>query len=252
MTQYKKRKPLISIITIVKNDEKKINKTIKSVLNQKFKDFEYIIIDGKSTDRTLEIVNKYKKKINKIVSKKDKNLWDAMNTGIKLSKGKIIGIINSGDIYYPKTLKYVSNYFERFKNLDYLFGPVKKDRILFRFEPEKIFYRMNIYPSHSGGFFIKSNAQKQVGYYDKTLKFGADHDLFYKIIVKYKLNGMIAKKSEVFARFDLGGISSKINFCKTYFYEMKIRYKNGQNIIYLIILYLLKIINKIFKQIIRI
>ena len=62
MTQYKKRKPLISIITIVKNDEKKINKTIKSVLNQKFKDFEYIIIDGKSTDRTLEIVNKYKKK----------------------------------------------------------------------------------------------------------------------------------------------------------------------------------------------
>ena len=61
MTQYKKRKPLISIITIVKNDEKKINKTIKSVLNQKFKDFEYIIIDGKSTDRTLEIVNKYKK-----------------------------------------------------------------------------------------------------------------------------------------------------------------------------------------------
>ena len=250
MTQYKKRKPLISIITIVKNDEKKINKTIKSVLNQKFKDFEYIIIDGKSTDRTLEIVNKYKKKINKIVSRKDKNLWDAMNTGIKLSKGKIIGIINSGDIYYPKTLKYVSNYFERFKNLDYLFGPVKKDRILFRFEPEKIFYRMNIYPSHSGGFFIKSNAQKQVGYYDKTLKFGADHDLFYKIIVKYKLNGMIAKKSEVFARFDLGGISSKINFCKTYFYEMKIRYKNGQNIIYLIILYLLKIINKIFKQII--
>ena len=62
MTHYKKRKPLISIITIVKNDEKKINETIKSVLNQKFKDFEYIIIDGKSTDKTLKIVNKYKKK----------------------------------------------------------------------------------------------------------------------------------------------------------------------------------------------
>ena len=62
MTQYKKRKPLISVITIVKNDEKKINKTIKSVLNQKFKNFEYIIIDGKSKDKTLKIVNKYKKK----------------------------------------------------------------------------------------------------------------------------------------------------------------------------------------------
>ena len=252
MTHYKKRKPLISVITIVKNDEKKINKTIKSVLNQKFKNFEYIVIDGKSKDKTLKIVNRYKKKINKIVSRKDKNLWDAMNTGIRLSTGRIIGIINSGDVYYPQTLKFVSNYFKKFKNLDYLFGPVKKDRILFRFEPEKIYYRMNIYPSHSGGFFIKSKAQKQVGYYDKTLKFGADHDLFYKIIVKHKLKGMIAKKSEVFAKFDLGGISSKISFCKTYFYEMKIRYKNGQNIIYLIVLYLLKIINKVVKQFIRI
>ena len=64
MKYYKKRKPLISIITVVKNDEKKINKTIKSVLNQKFKDFEYIIIDGKSTDKTLKTVNKYKKKRN--------------------------------------------------------------------------------------------------------------------------------------------------------------------------------------------
>ena len=74
----------------------------------------------------------------------------------------------------------------------------------------------------------------------------------YKIIVKHKLNGMIAKKSEVFAKFDLGGISSKINFYKTYFYEMKIRYKNGQNVIYLIILYLLKIINKFINQFTRI
>ena len=252
MTYNKKRKPLISIITVVKNDEKKINKTIKSVLNQKFKNFEYIVIDGKSKDKTLKIVNKFKKKINKIVSRKDKNLWDAMNTGIRLSNGRIIGIINSGDIYYPKTLKYVSNYFKKFKNLDYLFGPVKKDRILFRFEPEKIYYRMNIYPSHSGGFFIKRKAQMQIGFYDKTLKFGADHDLFYKIIVKHKLNGMIAKKNEVFAKFDLGGISSKINFFKTYFYEMKIRYKNGQNVIYLIILYLLKIINKFINQFTRI
>ncbi len=68
MTHYKKRKPLISVITIVKNDEKKINKTIRSVLNQRFKDFEYIIVDGKSTDKTLKIVNRYKKKINKILS----------------------------------------------------------------------------------------------------------------------------------------------------------------------------------------
>ena len=106
-----KSNPLISIITVVKNDEKKILKTIKSVFNQSYKNFEYIIIDGASKDKTINILKKNQKKIDILISKKDKNLWSAMNKGIALSSGSIIGIINSGDTYYRNTLKYVKKYF---------------------------------------------------------------------------------------------------------------------------------------------
>ena len=251
MIKKKKNRPFISIITVVKNDEKKISKTIKSVLQQKYRNFEYIVIDGLSSDNTLKKIKKNKFNIDLIVSKKDKNMWQAMNRGIKLSSGSIIGILNSGDVYYKNTLKLVAKYFKEKKKLDYLFGPVKKDRVLFRYEPEKIFYRFNIYPSHSSGFFISSYAQKKIGFYDEKLKFGADHDFFFKMIVKYKMNGIIAKKNEVFGKFDMSGISSKIPIYKTYFYEMKIRFKNGQNLFYIFFLYCIKILNKFYRVIIN-
>lgn len=238
--------PLISIITVVKNDEKKILKTINSVFNQTFKNFEYIVIDGLSSDRTMDILKKNEKKIHYLISGNDKNLWDAMNKGILLSSGKIIGIINSGDIFYKNTLKTVQNYFKE-GSLDYLFGPVKKDRVLFRYEPEKIFYRFNIYPSHSTGFFVTKKTQKKVGLYDINYNFGSDYDFFYKLIKNKKLKGKVAKKNEVFGKFNLKGFSSNIPFYISYYYEMKIRFKHGQNIFYLFFLYWIKFFNKIYR-----
>jgi len=245
----KKSNPLISIITVVKNDKKKISRTLKSVFNQKYRNFEYIVIDGGSTDGTLEVLKKKQKKIDIIICEKDRNLWEAMNKGILISSGRIIGIINSGDVFFKNTLNYVKKYFTSEKKIDYLFGPVKKDRILFRYEPEKIDYRFNIYPSHSTGFFISYNAQKKVGLYDSKLGFGADYNLIYKLIKNTKLKGKLAKKSDVFGKFDLKGFSSKIPFYKSYFYEMKIRHKNHQNIFYLFFLYWIKILNKIYRVI---
>ena len=102
MSQFK-----FSIITVVKNDEKNLEKTIMSILNQKnFDEIEYIIIDGKSDDNTLKIIEKYKHKIHKIISEKDDGIYDAMNKGIKLSRGKIIGMCNSGDIIYSNGIEY--------------------------------------------------------------------------------------------------------------------------------------------------
>ena len=92
-----KKKILFSIITVVLNNKSKIEKCIKSVLNQNIKNFEHIIIDGGSTDGTHKILKKYKKKVKKIIIKKDKNMWEAMNTGIKNSSGDIICILNSDD-----------------------------------------------------------------------------------------------------------------------------------------------------------
>ena len=86
----KKNLPFFSVITVVKNDEKNIDKTLKSVLSQNFRDFEYILIDGKSKDKTLNIIKKYKKSIAHLKSEIDKGIYYAMNKGIKLAKGHVI------------------------------------------------------------------------------------------------------------------------------------------------------------------
>ena len=232
----------ITIITPVKNDFKNIEKTIKSVINQIYKKYEHIVVDGKSTDGTLKILKKYRNKI-RFISKKDKNLWEALNRGIKMSKGDIIGILNTKDIFYPKTFKIVNNYFSN-KNIDFLFGAVKKKKIYYKFEPKKISYRFNIYPSHSCSFFIKSKIQKKVGFYNTKYDYCSDYDFFYRLIVKNKMHGIPTKKRDVIGKFDLNGISTKVPFYKFYFYEMRVRFDNGQNIIFLFFLYLIKLLNK--------
>ena len=91
--------PLVSIITVVYNGEKYLEQTIQSVINQTYKNIEYIIIDGRSTDGTLNIIKQYEKHISYWVSEPDKGLYDAMNKGIGIAKGELIGMINSDDWY---------------------------------------------------------------------------------------------------------------------------------------------------------
>ena len=91
-------KPLISIITVCFNSEKTITNTIESVINQKYKNIEFIIIDGKSTDETFSIIQKYKANITKIISEKDNGIYDAFNKGLELATGDLIGFVNSDDI----------------------------------------------------------------------------------------------------------------------------------------------------------
>ena len=89
----------ISVITICYNCEKTIEKTIKSVLEQKYNNIEYIIIDGGSQDDTLAIIKKYSDKITKLVSERDKGIYDAINKGIELSKGEVIALLHGNDIF---------------------------------------------------------------------------------------------------------------------------------------------------------
>lgn len=255
--KYLKKKkstiPLFSIITPVKNDVLNIEKTIKSVLKQKNKNFQYIIVDGNSDDGTLDIIKKYESKIDIWVSCDDKNLWQAINTGIKLSRGKIIGIINSKDVYYKNALEIVNKYFLNFK-IDFLFGAVKKSKIYHLFEPQKISYRFNIYPAHSIGFFIKRRSQHKLGFYNESLTYCSDYDLFYRMIKKEKLKGMSTNKSEVLGKFDLGGMSSKVSFFNQLYYEMLVRFQNKQNIFFLFFLIIARVLHKIinYKKLFRI
>lgn len=89
--------PKLSIITVTYNVEKLVSSTIESVLQQKYPNLEYIIIDGKSTDKTIEVVKKYSSQIDVIVSEKDKNLYHAMNKGLKLATGDYVNFLNAGD-----------------------------------------------------------------------------------------------------------------------------------------------------------
>ena len=153
----------ISLITVVKDDDRNIRKTLESIIKQKNNLVEYIVIDGKSKDGTLKILNEYKKKIDLIVSEKDKGIYDAMNKGIKLCSGKIIGFCNSGDIIYPGSIKIILNNFSK-KKLDVLFATVKRNYrggvvIKSGFNINRIFYNFDFATSHSTGFYMKREIQ---------------------------------------------------------------------------------------------
>ena len=113
----------VSIITVCYNSQKTIENTIKSVISQNYKNYEYIIIDGGSTDNTIKIINKYKKNIHIFKSEKDKGIYDAINKGIKNSTGSVISILHSDDIFYNNfTTQKVMSHFKINPKLDCLIG----------------------------------------------------------------------------------------------------------------------------------
>ena len=246
----KKNLPLISVITVTLNSKKFLQQSINSVLNQSYKNYEHIIIDGKSTDGTLNILKKNNSKIDYWVSEKDRGIYDAMNKGIKLSRGSIIVMLNSDDIFYKRALKIATSYFNKYKNIDFLFGSVIKHKLLYGYRPWKIHWSFGFYTTHSIGFFIRKKAHSKVGYYNIKYKFSADYDFFYRMIVKYNLKGTATKKNEIFGKFRRGGISSNISFMEYLSEICRIRLDNKQSIFLVSIIFLLKYIRYLANKII--
>ena len=114
--------PLISIITVTYNSHKYLQETLDSLFKQNYKNFELIIIDGNSTDKTKNIIKKNKKNIDYWISENDKGIYDAFNKGIKLSRGDLIGIVNSDDILKPNALKILVKYYNSYPKMDFFFG----------------------------------------------------------------------------------------------------------------------------------
>lgn len=172
----------ISIITITYNSVKTIEQTIQSILNQNYKDLEYIIVDGCSTDGTMNIVNKYRNKISKIISEKDNGISDAFNKGIAIATGKVIGIINADDILYYKTLNVIDKFFNQDSYLDVLYGNVIRfvDRINDGYEvkADSDLKKMNyafllLHPA----IFVRKSAYEKFGMYSCEYKNAMDYDL---------------------------------------------------------------------------
>ena len=243
------KNPKISIITVVKNNKSYIEKNILSLLSQKYKNYEHIIIDGGSTDGTLEIIDKYKKSISSFVSEKDQGIYYAMNKGIDLASGDIIGILNSDDYFYDDALDIVKSYFEKNQEIDFLFGSVHKFFIRHGFYPSKIHWTFNFYTTHSVGFFIKKTSQKKLGYYNIKYKYSSDYDLFYRMIVKNKMLGTATKRNEVLGFFNPYGFSSTIRYIDYLKENTQIRLDNDQNKIIVWLIHFLRLSKRIFRVI---
>ncbi len=241
--------PLVSIITTVLNGEKYIEETILSVLNQSYKNIEYIIVDGGSADTTIQIIRKYEDRIDYWNSEKDSGIYFGFNRGLKIFTGDLVGFVNSDDTLNKDAIRTLVNYYNLNPKIDFIFGSVKKHwAVLHGYKPWKIFFTWGFYTSHSTGFFITRLAAKKVGFYDTQYKYSSDYDYFYRMIVKQKLKGIATKKNEIFGNFRRGGFSSKISFFDHFAETIKIRLNNGQNkfiVLFIFIIKYLKNLNKL-------
>lgn len=213
----------ISIITVSFNSVKTIERTILSVLNQSYRNIEYIIIDGGSKDGTVDIIKKYQDKIHYWVSEKDGGIGDAFNKGICLATGDIVGILNSDDWYELNTLEKVMFNFKN-SNADFLIGALKywdKNNNNFIVYPDreyknKINYMMpNL--NHPASFF-KIDVYKTVGLFDLKYKLAMDYDFFLRV---YSHNKKAVFTDEILTNMSFDGVSDKYAI-KTYIEEFLI------------------------------
>ena len=216
----------ISLITVCYNSEETIEDTLKSVLNQIYNNYEYIIIDGLSKDNTINIINKYESKFNgklKIISENDKGLYDAMNKGIKLATGDIIGILNSDDILYDENVfELINKSFEQkidgvYSNLVLMNEDFTK--VTRNFKSKEITKKKGFHPPHPT-LYLKKSIYNKYGNYNTNYKIAADLDFMYRII-----NNNINLKyvDSCFVKMRTGGAST--NGLKGYYKNFKESYK---------------------------
>lgn len=203
----------ISIITVCKNSEKYIEKSIQSVINQTYTNYEYIIIDGKSDDKTCEIINKYSGYITKLISEPDRGLYEAMNKGIKIATGDFIYFLNSDDCLFDReVIKDVAHTLSTDDNCDFLYGNVERIGIsgeIFTSKsprPENLKKEMIISCAipHQGSFF-KANLFAKLGYFDETFRIAADYEWFTKLLLDPSLKLIFSDRT--IASYYCGGIS---------------------------------------------
>ena len=201
--------PLLSIITINRNNANGLDKTIQSVINQSYEDFEYIVIDGNSTDHSIDIIKKYNSNINYWVSETDKGIYNAMNKGIAKANGNYVLFLNSGD--YLVNSDVLKSVFEKQQTADIIYGNMQIDwgngKIISGKMPDKItFKQMYIDTLWHPVSFIKKTLFDKYGLYNETYKVVADYDFFFKVII---INNVTTYHINVdIAMYNLNGLSS--------------------------------------------
>tara|TARA_B110000114_G_scaffold23636_1_gene22985 strand:- start:2215 stop:2967 length:753 start_codon:yes stop_codon:yes gene_type:complete len=243
--------PKITIVTIVYNGEKYIRETILSLINQGYENLEYIIIDGGSTDNTLNIIDEFKSKINVIISEKDSGISDAFNKGLSHATGDLIGFLNADDFYEPFALNKLSNF--------YLENKLKGENIPFVIHGKTYSLENDIKkikndtslgwwlsaPFSHCSSFISNDYYTTYGGFNLSYKIAMDVDFFlksYNEIQYYRINCFIATQRT-------GGVSdiNRIKGYKEYYQTVKSRVGYFKAIIGFSIKYLIYLKNKYAK-----
>ncbi|HNO70687.1 MAG TPA: glycosyltransferase family 2 protein [Bacteroidia bacterium] len=204
----------VSIITVCYNAESTIEFALQSVLNQDYKDIEYIVIDGASSDMTLSIIKKYEGKIAKIVSEKDNGMYYALNKGIELATGDVVGLLHADDFYASN--KIISRIVTEFqsKNIDAVYGDLQ---YVFKEDINKVFRNWNSNPYNPSlflkgwmpphpTFFVKRKCYKDFGKFNTTFSISADYELMLRFLYKHNIKATYIP--EVIVKMRVGGVSN--------------------------------------------
>ena len=208
---------MISIITATFNSAKTLKDTIQSVLRQTNKDFEYLIIDGGSTDETIDIVKSYESEFSgrlKWVSEKDQGIYDAMNKGIKMASGDVVGILNSDDYFTSDDiLQTVADAF-KCQEIDAIYGDIHfirdgNPQKCIRYYSSRMFrpfwLRFGFMPAHPS-FYCKREIFDKAGLYSLDYKIGADYEMMVRLFKRHKIKSLYVNKNFVTMR--TGGASN--------------------------------------------
>ncbi len=205
----------VSIITICFNSQKTIKQAIESVLSQDYEDIEYIIVDGGSPDGTVGIIKSFGNKIDKFVSEKDKGLFDALNKGIKMATGEIVGILHSDDIFassniVQKVAKEMAekNAWACWGDLVYVDknNPNKIVRVWKSSAYKKGLFKKGWMPPHTT-FFARKEAFEKYGYYKLNFEMAADYELMLRFLEKFNIASCYIP--EIFVKMRTGGVSDR-------------------------------------------
>lgn len=204
---------LVSIVTICYNNSSNIKDTIESVVNQSYQNIEYIIIDGGSTDNSIEIIYKYKDFISVLISEPDKNLYDAINKGLRKATGHIVGLIHAGDrLFDSSVIEQIVSYFKE-NDIDVLYGHSfivnqfdKPIRINKSPEFSKNLVRRGWMPSHQS-IYLKRMLLDKYGYYNLEFHPSSDYEFFIRYFYFNDLK--IKRLDKYIIKFSLGGLSTK-------------------------------------------
>jgi len=243
----------ISLITVVYNAENTIKRCIESVIEQNHPNIEYIIIDGGSTDGTLQIIDNYKSQINFFLSEKDKGIYDAMNKGIKFATGDIVGTLNSDDVFaYKEVLSCVAEAFDK-QNTDIIYGDLDyvnpKGSIVRKWYAGK--YIDNLFnwgwmPPHPT-FYCKRGLFESLGPFDLQYGTAADYELMSRFIHFNKVKVYYLHKTMV--KMNVGGVSNMTyrNRYDAWQNDYKAMRKNG--VLFPLIAIIMKPLRKIIQYI---